>query len=291
MEVNTNFLRYYRNGALLGRNSWESFINYKLLNAEKLKFDCDRSAETKAALKEVFDEAQYTDTLISPQSYVTLYMRYYHADLLEYSERHRSLIVPDISELRKQMIHEGLAVGTVNNSSVWAYFAKKNEIKVHDSMLTFLHTVYTLPNFSSVCHGFNKGRAAKTKDNFIIALYHIYYYFQKRESGTPNANPRNSLGKFLSSIEYKKAVYLTQAEVVNEVQNWLDNYSGFADFIEYYYLQDFLEDPDHSYSKPKEVWAGMFNGKLQPSKKEFFPSIDFLTKAIRSRGNRMKGAN
>ena len=80
---------------------------------------------------------------------------------------------------------------------------------------------------------------------------------------------------------------LTQDEVVSEVQRWLDNYSNFADFIEKYYLQDFLEDPDNPDSKPKELWEGMFDGKLQPSKKEFIPSINFLTNAIRSRGNRI----
>lgn len=290
MEINqVNFLRFYENGALLGNNSWESFINYKLLNAEKLRFDCDSSRESKTKLKDIFDEAQYTDTLISPQSYVTLYMRYYHSDLLAYDERSKKYIVPNITGFKKQMIIEGIAKKpqTINNQSVWAYFAKRSDIQVHESMLEFLHAVYTLPNFSSVCRGFNIGRVAKTQDNFIVALYHIYYYFEKRERGTQNSNPREALAQFLSQNRYKNIVSLTQDEVVSEVQRWLDNYSNFADFIEKYYLQDFLEDPDNPDSKPKELWEGMFDGKLQPSKKEFIPSINFLTNAIRSRGNRI----
>ena len=41
-----SYLKYYENGALLGSNSWESFINYKLLNG---KWDCDSSVEAKKA--------------------------------------------------------------------------------------------------------------------------------------------------------------------------------------------------------------------------------------------------
>lgn len=293
MAINkVNCLGFYENGALLGSNSWESFINYKLLNAEKLTFDCDSSTETKTALKEIFGEAQYTDTLISPQSYVTLYIRYYHSDLLEYNERYKKLIVPDIPALKKQMINEGIAKNakTINNQSVWAYFVKRNDVKVHESMLKFLHVIYTLPNFSSVCRGFNIGRVAKTQDNFIVALYHIYYYFNNREMVASYSKPRDNLVKFLSPNKYKNTVHLTQDEVVAEVQKWLDNYSSFADFIEKYYLEDFLEDPDNAHSKPKELWKGMFDGKLHPSKKEFFPSVNFLTNAIESRGNRMFAA-
>lgn len=293
MAINkVNFLRFYENGSLLGNNSWESFINYKLLNAEELRFDCDSSRVTKTILKEIFGDAQYTDTLISPQSYVTLYMRYYHTDLLEYNERYKKYIVPNIIALKKRMIIEGIAKKpqTINNQSVWAYFAKRNEIQVHESMLEFLHAVYTLPNFSSVCRGFNTGRGVKTQDNFIVALYHIYYYFKKREMGNQNSNPREALSKFLSQNKYKNIVSLTQDEVVSEVQNWLDSYPSFADFIEKYYLQDFLQDPDNPYSIPKELWEGMFDGKLKPSKKEFFTSIHFLTNAIRSRGNRIDAA-
>ncbi|MDZ5712633.1 hypothetical protein [Jeotgalibacillus haloalkalitolerans] len=286
MTINEiNFLGYYKNRDLLGSNSWESFNNYKLLNAEQLKFDCDRSNETKKALKKIFGEAQYTDTLISPQSYVTLYMRYYHSDLLAYSERYKKLIVPDISGLKKQMVSEGIAqnTGKIKNQAVWAFFAKKNDIHVHESMLDFLQAVYTLPNFSSVCRGFNIGRAAKTKDNFIIALHHIYHYFKNREVESSNLDSRAILTKFLSSNH----VRLTQDEVVTEVQNWLDRHSSFASFIETYYLQDFLEDPGNTHSSPKELWEGIFDGKLQPSKQEFIPAITFFTDAIKSRGDRM----
>lgn len=293
MEINRiNFLRFYRSRNLLGSNSWESFINYKLLNAEKLKFDCDSSREAKEMLKDIFGEDRYTDTLISPQSYVTLYMRYYHSDLLEYNERYKEYIVPDIYGLKKQMVNEGVAenVKTINNQSVWAYFAKVNDIQVQELIHEFLHAVYTLPNFSSVCDGFNIGRVAKTQDNFIVALNHIYYYFKKRDMVNQNSQPRDELSRFLSEKSFGNIVYLTQDEVVNEVQRWLDNYSCFSDFIEKYYLQSFLEDPNNSHSQPKELWEGMFEGKLQPLKKEFFPSVDFLTKAIKSRGNRIAAA-
>lgn len=293
MGINrTNFLEFYKNRYLIGNNPWESFLNYKLLNAEKLKFDCDSSREAKAMLKSIFGDDRYTDTLISPQSYVTLYIRYYHSDLLEYSERYKDYIVPDIYGLKKQMVNEGVAgnVDTINNQSVWAYFAKINDIQVHDLIHEFLHAVYTLPNFSSVCDGFNIGRVVKTKDNFIVALNHIYYYFKKREMGTQNLHARDELLKFLCEKSFGNIVYLTQDEVVNEVQKWLDNYSSFSDFIEEYYLQSFLVDPYNAHSQPKELWEGMFNGKLQPLKKEFLPSIDFLTKAIKSRGNRIDAA-
>ncbi|SDM65926.1 hypothetical protein [Sediminibacillus halophilus] len=290
---NVNYLKFYRNGSLLGSNSWESFINYKLLNAEKLRFDCDRSKESKAMLKKIYGEASYTDTLISPQSYVTLYMRYYHSDLLEYNERYKKYIVPNITSLKKQMVNEGIAekVKTINNQAVWAYFAKMNTIQVHDSMLKFLHAVYTFPNFSSVCHGFNIGRVAKTQDNFIVALYHIYYYFEEREMGSLNSTTCDQLARFLSQNRFNNFVSLNQDEVVSNVQTWLDNYSSFANFIERYYLQDFLEDPDNSCSKPKELWEGIFDGKLLPSKKDFLTSIDFLTNAIKSRGKRIDAAN
>ncbi|UII56320.1 hypothetical protein LS684_02185 [Cytobacillus spongiae] len=293
MTINDiNFLGFYRKCDLLGSNSWESFINYKLLNAEKLKFDCDSSKEAKAMLKDIFGESQYTDTLISPQSFVTLYMRYYHSDLLEYNERYKKYIVPDIAGLKKQMVSEGVCeiIKTINNQSVWAYFSKVNDIQVHERILEFLNAVYTLPNFSSVCFGFNIGRVAKTQDNFLVALYHIYNYFKKREMGTRNLSPRAELSKFLSQNRFRSNVSSTQEEVVNEVQKWLDEYSSFSAFIEKYYLQDFLEDPNKPNSKPKQLWEGIFDGNLQPSKLEFFTSIDFLTKAIRSRGNRIDAA-
>jgi hypothetical protein len=276
-KFKVSFLTFYRNGDLLGSNPWDSVQNYNLLNAEKVIFHCDSCPEAKTALKEIFGEAQYTDTLISPQSYVKLYMRYYHSNLLDFNRN-----VPDIPSLKKQMINEGIAKEGVSNKSVWAYFAKKHEIQVHKTMHKFSHAVYTLPNFSSVCRGFNVGRFKKTKDNFIVALYHMYNYYQKKEIGMTNPDLGYPLAKFLSETNY-----LTQDEVVRDVQMWLDNYSNFAQFVEKYYLQDFLEDPDNSHSKPKELWEGIFHRKLLPSKEEFITSINFLTNAIESRGNRM----
>lgn len=293
MTINRmNFLSFYRKRDLLGSNSWESFLNYKLLNAEGLKFDCDSSKEAKAMLKDIFGEARYTDTLISPQSFVTLYMRYYHSDLLEYNERYKKYVVPDIIGLKKQMVSEGIgkSIKTISNQSVWAYFSKVNDIQVHESILEFLHAVYTLPNFSSVCYGFNIGRVAKTQDNFLVALYHIYYFFKNREMGTKNSTSRNELSKFLSQKRFRNTVSLTQDEVVSEVQKWLDDYPSFSEFVEKYYLQDFLENPDDPHSKPKALWEGIFEGNLQPTKKEFFISIDYLTNAIRSRGTRIDNA-
>src|SRR5690606_35001653 len=120
---------------------------YKLINADRnnLKFDCDSSVESKKALEEILGESHYTDTLISPQSFVTLYMRYFHSDLLEYNERYKRHIVPGIYTLKKRMVTEGLAQSerAITNPSIWAYFAKLNNVKVHDSILEFLHAVYT----------------------------------------------------------------------------------------------------------------------------------------------------
>ncbi|MBZ5216670.1 hypothetical protein [Bacillus paralicheniformis] len=289
MTINEiNFLRFYKNGDLLGSNSWESFNNYKLLNAEQLKFDCDSSSQAKKLMRAIFDDDRFIDTIISPQSFVTLYMRYYYSDLLEYNARNKKYIVPDIAGLKKQMVNEGVAenVKTINNQAVWAYFAKVNDVQIHESMLEFLHAVYTLPNFSVVCRGFNVGRVAKTQDNFLVALNHIYDCFKEQEMKNLFFKPCEELDKFLSHT-----ANLTQDEVVREVREWLTEYESFADFIEKYYLQDFLEEPNNSNSKPKELWEGIFNGNLQPSEKEFLPSIDFLTNAIKCRGNRMMEAN
>lgn len=284
MDTETSYLKYYRDGVLIESNPLDSFLNYKLLNATRAEFDCDSCLETKIAMKEIFGESQYTDTLISPQSYFTQYLRYFHSDILEYSNRKKDYIVPNIPILQQQMVEEGIVRegNTIKNPAVWAYFVKINNIEVDESILTFLHVVYTLPNFSSVCRAFNVGRAFKTRDNFLIALYHIYSYYDKQKEGYSEDNLRNTLGKFLSPTSFLK-----QEDVITEVQNWLNRHESFSQFIEKYYLQAFLEDPSNSHSIPKELWDGIYSGKLHPTKEEFLPSIKFLTQAIENRGKRL----
>ncbi|MGD6968554.1 hypothetical protein ACQCVP_19220 [Rossellomorea vietnamensis] len=279
ISSNESFLKFYNNRALIGRNSWESLQNYNIENAERVKFDCDSCSQAKAALTGMFGEAQYTDTLISPFSYVRQYIRYYHSDLLDDKGN-----VPNIPAVKKQMMDDNLVREKASNKSVWAYFIKRNNLQVHEEMVEFSHVVYTLSNFnfSSVCRGFNMGRFAKTKDNFLVALYYMYDYYHKKEMGVSNADLRETLSGFLSGIPH-----LSKDNVISEVQKWLENYSSFAEFVETYYLQDFLGDPDNSNSQPKELWDGIFEGKLEPSKQEFLTSIEFLTNAIKSRGNRM----
>ncbi|PFI25789.1 hypothetical protein COI53_28515 [Bacillus thuringiensis] len=285
-----NCLGLYDNGLLIGNNPLETFINYKLLNSSNLKFDCDSSSIVKENLEFLFGEGEttYTDTLISPQSFFTTYLRYYHEDIL--IKKSKKLIVPNIPIVKNEMIAEGIANNSnqISNSAIWSFYIKKQDIELHESMLEFLDSVYYLSNFSPVCRGFNLGRAAKTADNFFIALDKIFLYFQLKNNGASNLELKEVLSTFLGESRLFGKVYLTEEEVIASVMNWLNFFGSYKEFIEKYCFQSFLEDPYNSSSKPKELWNGLFDGtKLQPSKEEFISCIEFMTNAIKERGVNM----
>lgn len=284
-----NCIGLYNNGSLIGSTSLETFNNYKILNSNNLIFDCDSSSFVKENLESFFGEATYTDTLISPQNFFTAYLRYYHADILNYDGKLKKFIVPDIKNLKEEMIFKGISKNRkISNSAIWSFYIKKKDIKIHESMLVFLDSLYHLPNFSSVCRGFNLGRVAKTADNFFIALNYIYLYFEAQHHGASNFELRSILGKFLSESKFKNKVNLTQEDVIIEVMNWLNSFSSYKEYVEKYCFQSFLENPDDSSSRPKELWDGMFySNKFIPDKDEFIPCIEIITKAINERGIKM----
>ncbi|MEK5121333.1 hypothetical protein [Bacillus sp. FSL R9-9492] len=292
MEKNftENCIGLYDNGSLIGKNPLETFINYKLLNCSNLEFDCDSSSVVKENLEFLFGEGEttYTDTLISPQSFFTTYLRYYHEDIL--IKKSKKLIVPNIPAVKNEMIAEGIANNSnkISNSAIWSFYIKKQYVEVHESMLEFLDSVYYLSNFSPVCRGFNLGRAAKTADNFFVALDKIFLYFQSKNNEASNLELKEILSRFLGESRFFGKVYLTEEEVIASVMNWLNSFGSYKEFIEKYCFQSFLEDPYDSSSKPKELWTGLFDGtKLQPSKEEFISCIEFMTNAIKERGVRM----
>lgn len=288
-----NCLGLYDNGSLIGNNPLETFINYKLLNCSNLKFDCDSSSVVKENLEFLFGggETTYTDTLISPQSFFTIYLRYYHEDILINDKKSKKLIVPNISMIKNEMISKGISEKSkISNSAIWSFYIKEQGIEVHESMLEFLDSVYYLSNFSSVCRGFNLGRVAKTADNFFLALDKIHLFFRYKNNGASDLELSEILSSFLSEAKVYGKVYLTEKEVITEVMNWLNSFGSYKEFIEKYCFQSFLEDPYDSNSKPKELWTGLFDGtKLQPSKEEFISCIEFMTNVIKERGVKMCG--
>ncbi|GEN46728.1 hypothetical protein [Alkalibacillus haloalkaliphilus] len=291
LDKNINCLELYDDNLTMG-NSINSFAEYKMRIKQKVlkpKCECDSLPEVKNKLAALFGESDYTDTLISPQNYVTKYMRYFHSDLLVYNSYSNDYIVPNISGVKRQIFsYLELEKGKINNQSVWAFFIKnkleimqKSEPKAFDIMSEFLDVVYTIPNFSSICEGFNMGRSnEKTNDNFLIALYHIKDYFDKRREGRSNLELRDVLAEFLDANIVNGKEKLTQDEVISRAQDWLNKYSSFERFVYIYKLQVFL---DSNY-EPVTLWPGIYEGVLLPPKEDFLSSIDFLTKAIKDRG-------
>lgn len=282
-----NCIGCYEDGLLIGKDSVETFINYKLLNSSKLKFDCDSSPLVKRTLKCLFGEAIYTDTLISPQDLFTLYIRYFHSDIL--IEEFGKLVVPGRDELKKEMYMNEI---TPTNSAIWSFYVlkrlKQQDIKFHESMVEFLDTVYSLGNFSTVCRGFNLGRYGKTKDSLFIALDKIRLYFISKENGAPEQELRMILSTFLSEAKIRGKVFLTEEEVITEVVNWLSSFKNYQMFITQNKLQSFLENPEDSDSRPKELWKGLFDGtNCQPTKGEFINCIKVMKNAIEQRGIKM----
>lgn len=284
-----NCIGLYNNGSLVGNTPLETFNNYKILNSNNLIFDCDSSSFVKDNLEIFFGAATYTDTLISPQNFFTAYVRHYHADILTYDEEFKKFVVPNIPKLKEEMILKGIAKNrNISNSAIWNYYVKRENITIHEWMQAFLDSVHQLPNFSSVCKGFNLGRVAKTADNFFIALEKIYLYFQNKDNGASNLELKEFLRSFLGESRFGRRVYLTEEEVITSVMSWLNSFGSYKEFIENYCFQSFLEDLYDSSSKPKEIWPGLFDGtKLQPSKEEFISCIEFMTKAIKERGVKM----
>lgn len=286
-----NCIGFYNRGSLIGNNPLETFINYKLLNASRLKFDCDSSPVVKEILGILFGEGAYTDTLISPQNLFTAYVRYFHEDILTYDKKSGKLIVPNIPELKKQMIIEGIAdinSKRISNAAVWSFHVLKQRITFHESMIEFLESVYSLPNFSPVCRGFNLGRVAKTADNFFIVLDKIRLFLNSKDNGASDVELKSILRSFLSEAKIGRKVYLTEEEVINEVENWLASFESYKEFVEKYHFESFLENPDDASSRPKELWVGLLDGtNLLPTKEEFISSVEFITNAIKQRGIKM----
>ncbi|NIK13442.1 hypothetical protein [Alkalibacillus almallahensis] len=293
LDKNINCLELYRDNLTEG-NSINSFAEYKMRIKQKVlkpKCECDSLPEVKNKLADLYGESDYTDTLISPQTYVKKYLRYFHSALLVYSSKIDDYKVPNITRVQEQIVsylNLNIEPKRVDNQSVWAFFIKnkleimqKSEPKAFDIMSEFLDVVYTIPNFSSICEGFNMGRSnEKTNDNFLIALYHIKDYFDKRREGRSNLELRDVLAEFLDANIINGKEKLTQDEVISRVQDWLNKYSSFESFVYKYKLQVFL---DSNY-EPVTLWPGIYEGVLLPPKEDFLSSIDFLTTAIKDRG-------
>lgn len=226
----------------------------------------------------VHDRCFRGDTMNSWNTTLIEYFRLFgnqHLKYLTKNEKERNKDkwrVPDVcpEELAKDFGANWSYVG-------WADFLSIPEVYADHPLppyiTDFMKVVYTIGNFIPVplAPNFNLGRSRLCHDYWDLTLLAIYRHYEK------NNEDNSESWRGLLSRE--------------GVKHWLDRYGSWGAFVEGNFLQDFVEQEGNGYGKPKELWAGHFDGGGLPKNEEQFKAFfTNSTEWITARGTRIAAA-
>lgn len=138
----------------------------------------------------------------------------------------------------------------------------------------FFRLYHTVGNFCPIPNRLNnpRGYNSNSKDYWDLALLCIYYDYCQGHNL-----------KYTLEWLFKKDAGLCR--------DWLKNFgegqSGWDNFVERNFLQDFVNQTDGHYGPPKELWKGHFTNSVMPPKADFDQFFTNASAWIAARGIRI----
>ena len=144
----------------------------------------------------------------------------------------------------------------------------------NNDLIGFVNIYHTLGNYIPFPVGCNSPRGYQNsiiEDYWDLTLYYIYKYYHGDKNIVKEKIYKNCGGK--------------KSYVINNFENWLNEFGNWDAFVEKNYMSAFVEENEKSeneskkYGKPKELWKGHFTDPNKPLPKTLEECNEYFSKA------------